>query len=333
MQTRYQEDVALVQALRDGRAGTWNRFVGRFSDTVLNLLRSWCESTCRRPRDQYRCILQVLREGRGTDTRETCDEAVDMYLFTFQALRNRILKYQGKSSLSTYITALMRFIHHDYFRQKLHRISIPAALKGLSEQDREVYKLMRRGREVFEIACELGVSAAEAQASRANVRRALRDQGVEWEHLDGWLETNRPPLSLVAADPQDGTEAVVDIPIDDRPPEHEELLSRLREAFSRLTLVQQRILDLRFARDYSAEQIAEKGRRLPVLGVTDPKEVYRAIDRALIRWLELVRAGYGPDAAGEPDVKEVKEVLPDLFRLAVFRPSEESGAGRAVKEP
>jgi hypothetical protein len=107
-----------------------------------------------------------------------------------------VAKYQGKSSLKTFITACLKFIYSDYFISKHGKINIPVALKDSSETDKKVYKVLCRSSDLepaIEKLEKIGISREEALKSFQTITALLEDEGKDklWHNLYSQLLRNK----------------------------------------------------------------------------------------------------------------------------------------------
>lgn len=123
-------DIELVSRIAEGGAEAWESFVENYSGWVLYRARNWCESHCPYRSSHVTCGLLILDKrisGKPAQAEaEECDDGMDIYIWIFTQLKNRVTRYAGKnkSRLSTFIWRILnsREFYIDWLRWRYGRI-------------------------------------------------------------------------------------------------------------------------------------------------------------------------------------------------------------------
>lgn len=307
-----EDELNLVRKIKEGNDKAWKEFVSNYSNLIFSAIRQWCQPYCRK--FYQGCPWNMSSSFQG----DTCNEVMDMYLFSLEAISKRIVKFRGESRLSTFTVASMKYIKLDYFREKYGRLQIPLAVKKGSKISQEVYKLLCRGKEKEDIASQLNISPEEVKEIEKGIREKLRQKGQEWEHLDGWIALKSEPQPIIIEDDDD----VVDFtpPCEDISPEEREIARCLREALKKLPLLQKRLLYLRFQKRLSVGDIALK--YLRVLHVSNEKQIYKEIDEALTDITKFIKSYYD---LKEDVTQEMKKYVKELLEKLMLTDEEKNG--------
>ena len=241
----------------------WHRLVERHSAVIHSVLRRYLQDE---------------------------EEVRDAYVDTLERLyKGQLARYEGRSSLSTWLVFVARSAALDRLRSRLGRRELPAGVKDLSEREREIFRRYYFEGQSFEAvrhwaalpADELAeiLGRIEATLSRRSLRRYAYDlhassvgaaSGRLLEFLDhlreehaGRLSEREPDYALLEKEARATTR-------------------RVRALIERLPEAERRILTLRFDHGLSARQIAES------MGLEGQRQAYTQVDRALRRlrkWL------------------------------------------------
>jgi hypothetical protein len=126
---RIAADRTLVARIAADDDEAWGDFVERYTDWVLYKAREWCVGHCHHHAGDYFCGLTSLalqREGKfPTTSLPECDDGLDTYVWIFEQLKRRAVKYAGKNGclLSTYVWTLLnaRELYIDWLRSRYGR--------------------------------------------------------------------------------------------------------------------------------------------------------------------------------------------------------------------
>jgi hypothetical protein len=317
---KYKSDKALASKIVQGDKTAWNEFVNTYSNYILVNIITWCRSTCRIITEPAECAVETLRNPHSAkktgNTGNTCEEGIELYIYIFNALRARVARYQGKSSLKTFITACLKFIYSDYFIAKHGKINIPVALKDASETDKKVYKVLYRSSDLepaVEKLEKLGIAREETMNSFKTITGLLEEDGRDkvWHHLYSQFLKNKQVESLELTD-ENGNESERDITINDADYTNTEVLQLFEKCFKELEAKQQRLLKLKFKDNLSTKEIfAGYG---SLFKFEKEPEVYSELDKAIKLLVNKLKECYEVNQ-GNVDFKEFKETLYDIFKV------------------
>ena len=314
----YQLDTELAKKISMGDNLAWNLFVDNYSDYIISNIVTWCKSTCRIFTDKKDCVVESLKNHKQLqDNSNACEEGMELYLYIFLALKNKVVKYQGKSSLKTYITACLRFIYNDYFISKYGKINIPTALKDLDDQSKKIYKILCRSSNLesaYEKSDSLNISKSEFDESYNLIVKLLKEDGNEklWQHLFSQFSKNKSVTTIDYVN-KDGEESEYLLPVEDKDIVNSELIQVFSNCFQKLESKQKRLLKLKFKDDKSIKEIFSQYADL--FKFTKEQEVYSEIDKSIKNLLNEIKINY--QITGESDIKEFKESLYDIFQIAL----------------
>lgn len=307
-----EKDLELINKIANGEKNSWHSFVTSFSPYILAQLNIWCLSYCKPFTVYEKCELQEIRKGKYEKGQNSCDEGIELYLFTFNALKTKILKFQGKSTLKTFITACLRFIYQDYYIAKHGKINIPKALEDTSDIDKKVYKSLCRSSS-FEDALDklekIDISKNEAIQSFKVIEEKLKNEGSEkvWQHLHSQFLKNKSVLSL---NQEDNNFEIEDIKTLDS--SYSDVLSLFKNSFDLLDIKEKRILKLKFKDNISTKDIFEKYKSL--FKFEKENDVYTFIEKSIKSLVEKLKSFYDLKD-NKIDTKEFKDSLYDIFNL------------------
>jgi hypothetical protein len=318
---KYKSDKALAAKIVEGDKKAWNEFVNSYSNYILANIVSWCRSTCRIVTEPAECAVETLKNlnsaKKYTNTGNTCEEGIELYVYIFNALRNRMAKYQGKSSLKTFITACLKFIYSDYFITKHGKINIPVALKDVNETDKKVYKVLCRSSDLepaIEKLEKLNISREETLQSFKTIISLLKDEGKDkvWHHLYSQFLKNKQVESLEIID-DEGNESERAIIINDSDYSNKEVIELFEKCFKELDAKQQRLLKLKFKDNLSIKDIFTKYSIL--FKFEKEQDIYGELDKAIKIMVNKLKDCYELNQVNV-DFKEFKETLYDIFKVS-----------------
>lgn len=318
---KYKSDKALANKIVQGDKKAWNEFVNTYSNYILTNIITWCRSTCRIINEPAECAVESLKnlnnnQKKYTNSGNTCEEGIELYVYIFNALRTRIPKYQGKSSLKTFITACLKFIYSDYFISKHGKINIPVALKEISETDKKIYKVLCRSSDLepaIEKLEKLGISKEETLKGFKTITGLLEDEGKDkvWHHLYSQFLRNKQVESLEITD-DEGNENERDIIINDYDYSNTEVLQLFEKCFKELEAKQQRLLKLKFKNNLAIKDIFTGYSN--IFKFEKEQDIYTELDKAIKVLVNKLKNCYELNQ-GSVDFKEFKETLYDIFKV------------------
>jgi RNA polymerase sigma factor (sigma-70 family) len=268
----------LVRAVLAGSEEAWRRFLQRYSGLIQAMVRRYLG-----PRDH--------------------DEVGAVYLDVLESLyRRKLALYEGRASLSTWLTLVARSQVLDHLRHRFGRRHLPGALRRLPATERDIFRLYYiEGRRFADVLHALQAKAPawtetrlcsalhriETRIGSRWLRRLAYDlhaqsTGAASGRLVAYLDHVREEFRL-----NQGAHSP-DYYLMER--EAQAVVERLRAILAGLPPEERRILSLRFERGWSARRIAEE------LGLSGPRGAYTVLDR-IVRGL---RRRMGAHEAREP---------------------------------
>src|SRR5262245_36151631 len=261
----YEDDLVLVRAILQGSNEAWRTFVQRYSGLIYAVI--------------HRYLYAV-----GPDEGRT------VYVDTLASLRRRKLTtYEGRASLSTWLTLVTRTTVLDYLRHRFGRRELPRALRALEESDRRIFHLYYvEGRSFSEVRARLGQNGEAWPIPR--LLAALRRIEARLDHR--WLQRLSYDLHAQSSGAVSGrliqylehVRREFQENEGARSPEYrlmeretQQTVAQVLAAIARLEPKDQEILTLRFDRGWSARKIAEE------LGLAGPRVAYTALERIVRR--------------------------------------------------
>jgi len=271
----HQEDLDLVHRILAGDAGAWEFFVERYAGLILAMSRRYLAT-----RDQ--------------------DDVRNVFVSTLQSLlRTRLRTYEGRASLSTWLTLVARSEVVDHLRRRFGRDLKIRALNRLTAEERQLFRLYCiEGLPYGEVVARLSeggrrwsadefVAALHRVESRLGDRRFkrlsydlhARSIGVASGRLLEYFDQAREELGERS---------------DAQRPEYETTerearatLDQLRASIAALRPLDQQLIELRFEHGWTAGRIAEE------LGMKGQRSVYKALDRVVARLRRLLQKDRG----------------------------------------
>jgi len=257
----YEEDLALVRGILAGSAQAWNQFVTRYAGLLWAVIRRYLPA---REREEAHTIFASMLSG--------------LY-------RQKFATYEGRASLSTWLTLVARAETVDHLRHRFGRKVLPRGLRRLDETEREVFRwyyVEGLGfREVLRqllardpswstqrlVSCLQGIEDRVDDRSLRRIAYDLHAQstGASSGRLLAYLDHVREEFKLY-----EGAH---------RPEYHlmereaRRAIDRLHELIEQLPEADRQVYTLRFERGWSAQRIAEE------LGLADRRLAYTLIDR------------------------------------------------------
>jgi DNA-directed RNA polymerase specialized sigma24 family protein len=205
------DDKEFANKILNGDQSCWKEFMERYTDWVLYKAWEFERKFCRLPARLANCsLLLIMRQRKGKKAPyrrggEDCDEGVELYLWLFQHLRQRLKSYRGESKLSTYIWTILnsKSLRVDILRWKYGRVDecnekrLPVAIQRLPETERKIFVWLRRGKDEGFILEKLKLEQESFRQGASRVREALLRAGQldlierpEFRRLDLWDAEN-----------------------------------------------------------------------------------------------------------------------------------------------
>lgn len=314
----YYTDKELALKISNGDSLSWNHFIDKYSDYILSNIILWCNKTCRVFNSDKECVVQSIKSGNSNSNSNACDEGLELYIYIFSALKEKITKFQGKSSLKTYITACLRYIYNDYFISKYGKINIPVALKDLSDQEKKIYKILCRSKNIedaLDRSEKVNISNEDFHKSYEKIVNLLKDEGKEklWQHLYSNFSKNSG-LERIDKDNTDGSSEIL-IPVSEVDLSLKEVIKIFSTSYKNLDSISKRLLKLKFKDNMSTKDIFNKYSDL--FNLSKEQDVYNKIDNAIKVLLNNIREKYQDEYKNESksDIKDFKDSLYDIFQL------------------
>lgn len=261
----HHEDAALVRAIHSGSVNAWHDFLDRYSGLVFQVVRRHLFAADEDDvRTVYVEVLKNLYEG-----------ALD--------------KYEGRSSLATWLIVFARNRSLDFFRRQNGRDRPPRGQERLSDFDRRVLKFYFVDRVPIEITIHMlqwagyRVSAVEVAESIRRVEATIDPRylrKLDDEHLGRKRNGGNARMLKCLMQMRIDQEAAMAAERPDARLMAQELTSaanRVRELLDTLPADERRAIDMRFRRGLTAIEIADE------LGLEGQRRAYTVIARAIRR--------------------------------------------------
>ncbi len=311
----YNLDIELALNISKGDAKSWNLFVEKYSDYILANIIIWCKVTCKVFNDKVECVVQSIKNKKEIQDSNACDEGMELYLYVFSALKTKVKKYQGKSSLKTFITACLKFIYSDYFISKYGKINIPTALKDIDEKSKKIYKILCRSNSresALEKSQAINITKNEFDNSYNLIVENLKKDGEEklWQHLLSQFSKNSGEINIQKTN-DNGEEETIQISIESKEIINTEITEIFTECFNNMDKVSKRLLKLKFKDNKSISDIYNKYASL--FNFLKESDVYSQIDKSVKVLLIEIKKRY--EIKVDSDLKEFKDVLYDIFQI------------------
>ncbi|NIM20059.1 MAG: sigma-70 family RNA polymerase sigma factor [Candidatus Latescibacteria bacterium] len=258
-----KESLKLVEQIAAGSEPAWHLFLERYSGLI------------------YHVVRRHLFIADEDDTR-------NVYVDILKELYNGGLSnYRGESQLSTWLIVVARRRVADFVRVRYGRRRTPRGYDELSEFDKQVLRLVFVERFPLEIVLHtLNWNGHPAETDdiiesidrieRCIDKRYLSQLDKEHESIKAGTANYRMLEYMIHArlEYEDrARNSTPDVRLIES--EIEQKADRLRELISELPILEQRVIDLRFRRGWSARQISER------LNLGGQRRTYTIIDRAL----------------------------------------------------
>ena len=139
----FQKDKEFVDQILKGKEEAWHQFVERFSHAVFYIARKWTYLDCK-----YADKSEIRKsyDSKTGKLIEYCEETMNVYLWLFEQLRNKLKSYKDTISLDDFVWAKLNSynLFKDYLIHKHGKPSVlPKIIKKEDEVVQIVFKLMR----------------------------------------------------------------------------------------------------------------------------------------------------------------------------------------------
>lgn len=259
----HADDVALVGRILDGDTEAWKTFVDRFAGLILAMTRRYMRS---RDQDDIRTVFARVLESLR---------------------RTRFRTYEGRASLSTWLTIVARSEVVDHLRRRFGRDLKLRALDRLTPLEQSLFRLYHiEGRPRGEVLEMVGHS----EWSDDRFISAL--QGIEKRLGSRWLrrlsyDLHAQSIGAVSGrllEYLDHVRDEFDLRAVTSSPEYflmeqeaRHTIEQLRAALTTLDPADRRMLELRFERRWTARHIASE------LGMSGQRSVYGTLERIMTK--------------------------------------------------
>lgn len=266
----HADDRELVRSVLGGSSKSWRAFLDRYSGLIYAIIRRYLYS---RDADEVRTLFVDVLDS--------------LY-------RRKLATYEGRATLSTWLTLVVRTEVFDHLRTRFGRREVPEAVRRMGEADLMIFRhYYVEGRSFVDVLRE-----ARALQPGWTVERLVAALRRIEERLDNrWLRRVAYDLhaqSVGAASgrlleyldhvrlelQQHAGAYSPDYYLMER--EAQRTVERLRSLIGQLPPAEQQILTMRFERGWSARRISEE------LGLSGPRGVYTVIDRIVRRLKRLM---------------------------------------------
>jgi hypothetical protein len=275
------DERTLIARITSGDIDSWHAFIEAYSPRIQKTIRRYVNDP-EIERDLYASLLDKLKAGR-------------------------LARFDGRSSLSTWLFAVTRNHCRDYYRSAKGVRHLLTAVEGLAEPERRFFKLhyvqglsIQATFESMRVEAGGGISYLDIFEYREAVRKAMGAKNLG-RLLDRLLriESETAGFALSGASPRFDREEAPDMAA----PSPEAYIDagnlrvaieNMRKAILRLPCRDQLILKLRFEHKRSAREIGE------ILDLGREKQVYRKLESLYeeLRTL-LLQCDFPPDAYRE----------------------------------
>lgn len=273
--SRFNEDLALTRAICGGSAESWQRFLKTYCGLIYGVARRHLFTA---EEDEVRNIY------------------VDVLKFLYDG---NLAKYDGRGPLASWLISVTKCRAADYIRKHNGRFRSPKRLDCLSELDQEVLRLYFAERLSVEIVIHtlqwsgFSVTAEDLVESIQRIETTVDHRYLERLEMQCRLKTSDAAsvsaLKYFARYVQEYYDRVNDNTIDRTlmEKEAEEKAKRVWYLVSKLPPEDRKVIELRFKREKSAQEICE------AMDLPDRRKAFTVIERAVRRLKVLMNNGAG----------------------------------------
>jgi RNA polymerase sigma factor (sigma-70 family) len=268
--SRVQEDLALIREIEQGSTVHWHALVDRYAGLIYSVIRR-----------------QLYAEDE--------DEIRTVFTDVLDALyHGKLLEYEGRSELSTWLIVISRGKALDYLRKRDGRRKLPLAHDQLTPIEQEIFRLHHVEGLGFE-AIILTLASAGQRVSADDVANAVIriDSLMDHNYLKRLEYDARAPMMGVVSGRLlsflGNMQIQYERPRTDTPDqllerkELEAMAERVRSLLAEMTSEEQEVMRLRFDEGWTAQRISDE------LGLGGQRRVYTVIDRVARTIRKLLR--------------------------------------------
>lgn len=341
---KHKQEKLLVEEILNNNPIAWNTFVKKYSNLIVYYVVKWCNSKCGGFSDNISCEIKLIKQNTPIledklcknksinitnndnfefNTKKNCDLGVDLYVFIFYELKNKIKYYEGRALLSTFIVSCLNNIINDYFIHKYGRINTPTCLKNASKLDQDIYDVICKSESMEEIiyrGTELGNTKEVVLNSfnrildtleKANKEVADGEINKVWRHIVSKIKKNTKVNPLTYID-ENGKRLDIDVESNDEDYSLKEFSDYLYECLYKLDSRDRRIIELRFQKGFTIKKIYELYKDL--FNFKSEAKVYPEIESSVLKLIYLLRKKYSDLISNKADTSAFKKHLEDFFR-------------------
>jgi DNA-directed RNA polymerase specialized sigma24 family protein len=221
---QFTDDKACARAIESGNQALWEMLLDRVTDTILWVGVSWCAPSC------VRGTCGILRQKGAIRRRllaDDCDCVIACYLHIATKHLPAILRrYTGETSLTEWCIRSLRDLAGDthrridfartghicsgetYLQIRVPRPRIPECLRKATPEERELYRMVCRGKSPEEISAALRISLAVSRERVEALHTLLAEN--DWDAYIEMLQRQRlmtyPVVSAFVCEHGDETE-------------------------------------------------------------------------------------------------------------------------------
>ena len=267
---RHADDVALSRRVLEGDVRAWEQFIQRYAGLMYTV---------------------IGRQLRTTDVDDIRSVLVDVLVVV---RTSKLRGYEGRAALSTWLAVVARSEALDFLRRRYGRPRYQRRISRLGSTDRFILRMYHfEGRTPHEVVAALGQRGEAFSVDEVieKIRMLEHHLGSGWMD-DAAYELHARNVRLVSARMLAYLDFVRDEHerrVEAESPEYRlmekearEMACRLAEHIGRLEPAERQLIELRFDRGRTADQIARD------LGLAGPRAVYTMMERVLRkirRWL------------------------------------------------
>jgi hypothetical protein len=221
---KFTDDKACAREIESGNQALWETLLDRVTDTILWVGVSWCAPSCARG------TCGILRQKGAIRRRllaDDCDCVIACYLHIVKKHLPAILRrYTGETGLTEWCIRSLRDLAGDTHRRidfartghmcsgeahlhiRVPRPRIPECLRHAAPQERELYRMVCRGKSLEDISAALRVSMAVTRERVESLHTLLAES--DWDAYIEMLQRQRlmtyPVVSAFVSDQGDEME-------------------------------------------------------------------------------------------------------------------------------
>lgn len=268
---RIAEDLEMVREIVSGSRKTWHKFLELYSGLVLQVVRRHLFSADEEDiRTVHVDVLKALYDGE-------------------------LSRYDPRSKLSTWLIVFTRSRALDYFRKSNGRYRLPVGYQYLSDPDRRVLRLYYTEHLPFEIVIHMlcwegynadseflvgSIQRIEKLIDKRYLKRQETQHSVRMNHTVS-AEVLKYLVYLRSEQEKAGERYRPDAAVLEQ--EVQDTARRLRELIGTLPDEEQKVIDLRFRRRWTAKRISRE------MALGGQRRAYTLIDRVIRKLREQLK--------------------------------------------